>query len=154
MLAQLADLRFCALMSLRIIVPAPLCVRYYVCLLYPAPFCLRPDVGFRRKTNYKKKVTLSAKKTLNALCEKRLQSLMFKWTSFYKFLEFYCQILSSYAIYRNKKVVKILNCYLYAKKKYYGTLSKGAICFWPTLYIALREQQSCNHFGTNYVISS
>jgi len=30
-------------------------------------------------------------------------------------------------------MVKILNCYLYAKKSY-GTLSKGAIFFWPTLY--------------------
>ena len=35
MLAQLADLRFCALMSLRPYVPVPLC---------PATFCLRPYV--------------------------------------------------------------------------------------------------------------
>ena len=28
-------------------------------------------------------------------------------------------------------MVQILNCYLYAKKSY-GTLSKGAIVFWPT----------------------
>ena len=42
---------------------------------------------------------------------------MFKWTSFYNFLEFYGKILNSYAIYRCKKMVKILNCYLYAKKK-------------------------------------
>ena len=65
----------------------------------------------------KKKVTLPAKKPLNALCEKRLQSSMSKWTSFYNFLEFHCKILNSYAIYRCKKMVKILNCYLYAKKK-------------------------------------
>ena len=31
-------------------------------------------------------------------------------------------------------MVKILNCYLYAKKSY-GTLFKGGIFFWPTLYI-------------------
>ena len=71
---------------------------------------------------------LPAKKSLNALCEKRLQSSMFKWTSFYNFLEFHCKILNSYVIYRCKKMVKILNCYLYAKKSY-GTLSKGAIFF-------------------------
>ena len=53
---------------------------------------------------------------------------MFKWTSFYNFLEFHCKILNSYAIYRSKKMVKILNCYLHAKKSY-GTLSKGAIFF-------------------------
>ena len=41
---------------------------------------------------------------------------MFKWTSFYNFLEFHCEILNSYAIYRCKKMVKILTCYLYAKK--------------------------------------
>ena len=79
-----------------------------------------------RKANYKKKVTLPAKKPLNALCEKRLQSSMFRWTSFYNFVEFHSKILNSYAIYRCKKMVKILNCYLYAKKSY-GTLSKGAI---------------------------
>ena len=79
-----------------------------------------------RKANCKKKVTLSAKKSLNALCEKRLQSSMFKWTSFYNFLEFHCKILNSFAIYRCKKMVKILNGYLRAKKSY-GTLSKGAI---------------------------
>ena len=60
---------------------------------------------------------------------------MFKWTSFYNFLEFHSKILNSFAIYRCKKMVKISNCYLYAKKSY-GTLSKGAIFFWPTLYIA------------------
>ena len=81
-----------------------------------------------RKANYKKKVPLPAKKPLNALCENRLQSSMFKLTSFYNFLEFRCKILNSYAIYRCKKMVKILNCYLYAKKSY-GTLSKGAIFF-------------------------
>ena len=85
-----------------------------------------------RKANYKKKVMLPAKKTLNALCEKRFQSSMFKWTSFYNFLEFHTKIVNSYAIYRCNKIVKILNCYLYAKKSY-GTLSKGAIFFMPTL---------------------
>ena len=74
----------------------------------------------------KKSYVTYKKKTLNALCEKRLQSSMFKWTSFYNFLEFHCKILNSYAIYYCKKMVKILNCYLYAKKSY-GTLSKGAI---------------------------
>ena len=49
-----------------------------------------------RKANYEKKVTLPAKKPLNALCEKRLQSSMFKWTSFYNFLEFHCKILNCY----------------------------------------------------------
>ena len=56
-----------------------------------------------RKVNYKKKLqhldvlrgrllgsqeksyVTCKKKPLNALCEKRLQSLMFKWTSFYNF---------------------------------------------------------------------
>ena len=76
----------------------------------------------------KKKVTLPAKKPLNALCEKRLQSSMFKWTSFYNFLEFHSKILNSYAKYHCKKMVKILNCCLYAKKSY-GTLFKGAIFF-------------------------
>ena len=74
------------------------------------------------------KVTLPAKKPLNALCEKRLQSSMFKWMSFYNFLKFHCKILNSYSIYCCKKMVKILNCYLYAKNSY-GTLSKGAIFF-------------------------
>ena len=53
---------------------------------------------------------------------------MFKWPSFYYFLKFHRKILKSYAIYRYKKMVKILNCYLHAKKSY-GTLSKGAIFF-------------------------
>ena len=53
---------------------------------------------------------------------------MFKWPSFYYFLEFHCKILNSYAIHRCKKMVKILNCYLYAKKSY-GTLSKDGIFF-------------------------
>ena len=75
-----------------------------------------------RKANYKKKVTLPAKKPLNALYEKRLQSSMFEWTLFYNFLEFHCTILNSYAIYRCKKMEKILNCYLCAKKSY-STLS-------------------------------
>ena len=74
----------------------------------------------------KKKSYVTCKKPLSALCEKRLQSSMFKWTSFYNFLEFHCKILNSYAIYRCKKMVKILNCYLHAKKNY-GTLSKGAL---------------------------
>ena len=73
-----------------------------------------------------KKVMSPAKKPLKALCEKRLQSSMFKWLSFYYFLEFHCKILNSYAIYSCKKMVKILNSYLYAKKSY-GTLSKGTI---------------------------
>ena len=63
-----------------------------------------------------KKNYVTCKKALNALCEKRLQSSMFKWTSFYNFLEFHCKILTSYAIYRCKKMVKILNCHLCAKK--------------------------------------
>ena len=66
---------------------------------------------------------------------------MFKWPSFYYFLEFHCKILNSYAIYRCKKMVKILNCYLYAKKSY-GTLSKGAIFFGhPCIYIYLIKLQ-------------
>ena len=88
------------------------------------------------KANYKKSY-LTCKKPLNALCEKRLQCSMFKWPSFYYFLEFHCKILNSYAMYRCKKMVKILNCYLNAKKSY-GTLSKGAIFFCPTLYIHSR----------------
>ena len=66
------------------------------------------------KANYKKSY-VTCKKPLNALCEKRLQSSMFKWPSFY-YLQFHCKILNSYAIYRYKKMVKILNCYLYVKK--------------------------------------
>ena len=54
---------------------------------------------------------------------------MFKWPSFYYFLEFQCKILNSYA-----KMVKILNCYLDAKKSY-GSLSKGAIFLAISLYI-------------------
>ena len=80
------------------------------------------------QTPITKKVTLPAKKPLKALCEKRLQSSMFKKPSFYYFLEFHCKILNSYAIYRCKKMVKILNCYLNAKKSN-GTLSKNAIFF-------------------------
>ena len=79
------------------------------------------------KRPIKKKVMLPAKKPLNTLYKERLQSSMFKWTSFYNFVKFHCKILNSYAIYR-KKMVKILNCYLYAKKSY-GTLSKDAIFF-------------------------
>ena len=62
---------------------------------------------------------------------------LFKWTSFYNFLKFH-KILNSYAIYRCKKMVKILNCYLYAKKSY-GTLSKGVIFFWPTLCLLIKS---------------
>ena len=82
-----------------------------------------PSFIFIQKKSY-----VTCKKTLNALCEKQLQFSMFKWTSFYNFLEFHCKILNSSAIYRCKKMVKILKCYLYAKKSY-GTLSKGAIFF-------------------------
>ena len=101
-----------------------------------------------RKANYKKKVSLPAEKPLNALCEKRLQYSMFKWTSFYNFLEFHCKILNSNAIYRCKKMVKILNCYLYAKKSY-GTLSKGAIFFGQPctlLYCRIKsfKSEKCN----------
>ena len=64
-----------------------------------------------------KKNYVTCKNALNALCEKRLQSSMFKWTSLYNFLEFHCKKNStSYAIYHCKKMVKILNCHLYAKK--------------------------------------
>ena len=63
-----------------------------------------------------KKSYATCRKPLNALSEKRLQSSMFKWPSFYCFLEFHCKILNSYAIYHCKKMVKILNCYLYAKR--------------------------------------
>ena len=73
-----------------------------------------------------KKSYVLAKKPLNALCEKRLQSLLFTWMSFYNFLEFHCRILNSYAIYGCRNMVKTLNCYLRAKKSY-GTLFKGAI---------------------------
>ena len=64
-----------------------------------------------------KKSYVTCKKTLKALCEKRLQSSMFKWTSFYNFLKFHCKILYSYAIYRCKKNGK--NCKLLSlcKKK-------------------------------------
>ena len=62
---------------------------------------------------------------------------MFKWPSFYYFVEFHCKILNSYAMYCRKEMVKIFKCYLIPKKSY-GTLSKGAIffgqpCIWPTL---------------------
>ena len=43
MLAQIADLRICALMSLRPYVLVPLCP----CTLMSAPLCLRLYVGFR-----------------------------------------------------------------------------------------------------------
>ena len=61
-----------------------------------------------------KKSYVTCKKPFNAFWEKRLQSSMFKWPSFYYFLEFYYKILHSYAIYCCKKMVKILNCYLYS----------------------------------------
>ena len=43
------------------------------------------------------------------------------------------KLLHSYAMYCHKEMVKILKCYLIPKKSY-GTLSKGAIFVWPTLY--------------------
>ena len=58
---------------------------------------------------------------------------MFKWLSFYYFLEIHCKILKSYAIYRCKKMVKILNRYFYAKKVM--ALCLRVQFFWPTLYI-------------------
>ena len=67
------------------------------------------------KKSYKKKLR-HLQKPLNALCKRRSQYSMFKWPSFYYFLEFHCKILNSNAIYRCKKMVKILNCYLNAKK--------------------------------------
>ena len=45
------------------------------------------------------------------------------------------KILHSYAMYCRKEMVKFLKCYLIPKKSY-GTLSKGAIFFWPTLYLS------------------
>ena len=83
---------------------------------------------------------------MNALCEKRLQSSMFKWPSFYYFLEFHYKILNSYAAYRCKKMVKILNCYLNAKKSY-GTLSKVAIFFGHPCVCS--KEQSKVWFGIN-----
>ena len=65
---------------------------------------------------------------------------MFKWSSFYYFLEFHCKILNSYAINRCKKMAKILNCYLYAKKSY-GTLSKGAIFLAISVYDFTKQVQ-------------
>ena len=48
MLAQIADLRLCALMSLRPYVLEPLCPFALMSApLCPAPFCLRPYIGFR-----------------------------------------------------------------------------------------------------------
>ena len=67
---------------------------------------------------------------------------MFKWTSFYNFLEFHRKILNSYAIYRCKKIT-ILNCYLYAKKSY-GTLSKGAIFLANPVLSALKLHEATN----------
>ena len=49
-------------------------------------------------------------------------------------MEIFNQILHSYEIYCHKEMVKIFKCYLIPKKSY-DTLSKGAIFFWPTLYI-------------------
>ena len=42
-------------------------------------------------------------------------------------------------------MVKILSCYLYAKKSY-GILSKGAIFFWPTLYLSYRDDHLLHNF--------
>ena len=82
-----------------------------------------------------KKSYVTCKKPLNALCEKSLQSSMFKWPLFYYFLEFHCKILNSYAIYCCKKNVKNFKL-LSLCKKGYGTLSKGAIFFGqPCIYI-------------------
>ena len=71
-------------------------------------------------------------------------------------MEFHCKILSSYALYRCKKMVKILNCNLFAKKSY-GTLSKAAIflanpvVLLMTLHreisIALIEQEAPNNLA-------
>ena len=69
---------------------------------------------------------------------------MFKKTSFYEVLEFHCKIINSYAIYRCKKTVEILNCYLNAKKSY-GTLSKGAIFFGQPCMIKLNKS---SHLGS------
>ena len=52
MLAQLADLRLCALMSLRPYVCALTSLRPFVCALLSAPFCLRPYVVDRKNHNY------------------------------------------------------------------------------------------------------
>ena len=79
-----------------------------------------------------KKSYVTCKKPLNALCENRLQSSMYKLPSFYYFLEFHCKILNSYAIYRCKKMVNILNCYLDAKK--FKALFLRVQFFWPSLY--------------------
>ena len=73
-----------------------------------------------------KKSYVTCKKTFERTLWKEIAVFKVWMTSFYNFLAFHCKILNSYAIYRFKKMVKILNCYLYAKKSY-GTLSKGAI---------------------------
>ena len=44
-------------------------------------------------------------------------------------------------MYCRKEMVKIFKCYLIPKKSY-GTLSKDAIFFWPTLCIAAIELNS------------
>ena len=46
-------------------------------------------------------------------------------------------------------MVKIFNCYLYAKKKSYGTLSKGAIFFGhPCMTINVKnEHRDKNHLN-------
>ena len=48
------------------------------------------------------------------------------------------KIIHSYAMYCRKEMVKIFKCYLISKKSY-GTLSMGAIFFWPTLYKEHRD---------------
>ena len=48
-------------------------------------------------------------------------------------MEIFNKILHSYAMYSRKEMVKIFKSYLTPKISY-GTLSKGAIFFWPTLY--------------------
>ena len=59
MLAQLADLRLCALMSLRLYVPASFCsCALMSAQLCPAPFCLRPYVVNRAMMDLMKTVVI------------------------------------------------------------------------------------------------
>ena len=99
-----------------------------------------------------KKSYVTCKKALNALCEKRMQSSMFKCPSFYYFLEFHCKILNCHAIYRCKRMVKILNCYLYAKKVM-------ALCLKVQFYLAnpvmrrLIQTNSNGGVGAKYILN-
>ena len=88
-----------------------------------------------------KKSYVTCKKTLSGLCEKRLQSSMFKWPSFYYFLEFHCKIL-------NKKMVKILNCCLYAKKSY-GTLPR--VQFFLANLVCWCKRRAFYHMDSKYL---